>query len=231
MGYGGKGGGQGASQATSNGQPVYWDADKGQYYTTSGSYGGYGGVDQRGPGYGGGSPLFGILAALSGGGTRNYLGNSLNQGSFKGPSSQSSTGGYQPSYSTYPKPSVGGDAFNSGVNSNSGIAAVLAGLYNSGVFDQQQLNPYAPNGTVGSWTGIPYGQQQESMFNKPNTGGMTAYGGYQGQSWNPYSNYYMPGANTSQNNNPPPSPNTYRPDAWQELSSIMATNPNQNTRV
>jgi hypothetical protein len=155
----------------------------------------------------------------------------LNNFTYRSP--QSNT--YNIDYAKYTaKPTnqnINGDAFNSGVNSNSGIAAILAGLYNSGVFDQQQLNPYAPNGTVGSWTGIPYGQQQESMFNKPNTGGMTAYGGYQGQSWNPYSQYYMPSANTTQNNNPPPSPNTYRPDAWQELSSIMATNPNQNTRV
>lgn len=126
---------------------------------------------------------------------------------------------------------VGGEAFNSGVNSDSGIASILAGLYSSGIFNQQNTNPYAPQGTVGSFTGIPYGQQQESMFSRQ---GLAArpYGGYQGQSWNPYGNYYtssntsMSGGNT--NNNIAPPPGTTGPDAIQQLSFMMNRN---NTQI
>lgn len=116
--------------------------------------------------------------------------------------------------------SVSGEAFNNGVNSDSGIAAILAGLYSSGVFNQQTLNPYAPQGTVGSFTGIPYGQQQESMFARKDLNGMHPYGGYQGQSWNPYGNYYTAG-NTSTTNGVAPPPRTTGPDALQQLSFMM----------
>ena len=115
---------------------------------------------------------------------------------------------------------VSGEAFNNGVNSDSGIAAILAGLYSSGVFNQQTLNPYAPQGTVGSFTGIPYGQQQESMFARKDLNGMNPYGGYQGQSWNPYGNYYTAG-NTSTTNGVAPPPRTTGPDALQQLSFMM----------
>ena len=129
---------------------------------------------------------------------------------------------YQQSYSNVPQPQITGDAFNNGVNSDSGIAAILAGLYNSGVFNQQNLNPYAPQGSVGSFTGIPYGQQQESMFARKDLNGFShnPYGGYQGQSWNPYGNYYTAG-NTSTTNGVAPPPRTTGPDALQQLSFMM----------
>jgi len=120
---------------------------------------------------------------------------------------------------------IAGGAFNTGVNSDSGIAAILAGLYSSGVFNQQNTNPYAPQGTVGSFSGIPYGQQQESMFSRQGLS-MTPYGGYQGQSWNPYGNYYT-SSNTSNNNTAPP-PRTTGPDALQQLSFMMNRN---NTQI
>jgi hypothetical protein len=120
---------------------------------------------------------------------------------------------------------IAGGAFNTGVNSDSGIAAILAGLYSSGVFNQQNTNPYAPQGTVGSFSGIPYGQQQESMFSHQGLR-MTPYGGYQGQSWNPYGNYYT-SSNTSNNNTAPP-PRTTGPDALQQLSFMMNRN---NTQI
>ena len=129
---------------------------------------------------------------------------------------------------------MSGEAFNNGVNSDSGIASILAGLYNSGVFNQQQVNPYAPQGTVGSFTGIPYGQQQESMFSRPDLNGRRhmPYGGYQGQSWNPYGNYYT-SSNTSAgggntNNNIAPPPGITGPDALQQLSFMMNRN---NTQI
>lgn len=124
---------------------------------------------------------------------------------------------------------VGGEAFNNGINSDSGIAAILGGLYSSGVFNQQNTNPYAPQGTVGSFSGIPYGQQQESMFSRQGLA-YQPYGGYQGQSWNPYGNYYMasnPMGNTTNNNIAPP-PRTTGPDALQQLSFMMNRN---NTQI
>ena len=134
----------------------------------------------------------------------------------------------QPTNQNFNQP-VSGEAFNNGVNSDSGIAAILGGLYNSGVFNQQNTNPYAPQGTVGSFGGIPYGQQQESMFSRH---GLSAqpYGGYQGQSWNPYGNYYTasnPMGNTTNNNIAPP-PRTTGPDALQQLSFMMNRN---NTQI
>ena len=141
--------------------------------------------------------------------------------------------GYQPMYSGLPQQQVMGEAFNNGVNSDSGIAAILAGLYNSGVFNQQNLNPYAPQGTVGSFSGIPYGQQQESMFSRPDLNGQRhgPYGGYQGQSWNPYGNYYTSNTSTgggNTNNNIAPTPGTTGPDALQQLSFMMNKN---NTQI
>jgi hypothetical protein len=136
-------------------------------------------------------------------------------------------------YTSQPtRSNMGGEAFNNGVNSDSGIASILAGLYSSGVFNQQNTNPYAPQGTVGSFTGIPYGQQQESMFNKQS---INPYGGSQGQQWNPYGNYYT-SSNTSAgggntNNNVAPPPRTTGPDALQQLSFMMQNNQNQNTQI
>jgi hypothetical protein len=137
-------------------------------------------------------------------------------------------------YNSQPtRSNMGGEAFNSGVNSDSGIASILAGLYSSGVFNQQTTNPYAPQGTTGSFTGIPYGQQQESMFSHQGLNG-NPYGGSQGQQWNPYGNYYT-SSNTSAgggtNSNGVPPPRTTGPDALQQLSFMMQNNQNQNTQI
>jgi hypothetical protein len=158
--------------------------------------------------------------------------NSVQMGSWSNLPQSTSPNVYQQSYSNVPRPPATGEAFNNGVNSDSGIASILAGLYSSGVFNQQNTNPYAPQGSVGSFTGIPYGQQQESMFSRPNT---NPYGGYQGQDWNPYGNYYN-ASNTSSgsgntNNNIAPPPRTTGPDALQQLSFMMQNNQNQNTQV
>jgi hypothetical protein len=138
---------------------------------------------------------------------------------------------YQQTYANVPRPQPTGEAFNNGVNSDSGIASILAGLYSSGIFNQQNTNPYAPQGTVGSFTGIPYGQQQESMFSRQGLNG-NPYGGSQGQSWNPYGNYYT-SSNTSAgggntNNNIAPPPGSTGPDALQQLSFMMNRN---NTQI
>ena len=213
MGAGVGGSGKGGGQATSNGQPVYYDSTKGQYYTTNTT-----------------NPLASIFGIPSGA-ERNYLGNSLNNapGNFQQSTAEPQV--YNASYANT-NGNVSGNAFNNGVNSDSGVAAILAGLYNSGVFNQQQLNPYAPQGTVGSFTGIPYGQQQESMFSRSGLNGRHPYGGYQGQTWNPYGNYYTSnntsasGGNT--NNNLAPPPGTTGPDALQQLSFMMNRN---NTQI
>ena len=134
-------------------------------------------------------------------------------------------------YNSQPtRSNISGEAFGSGVNSDSGIASILAGLYSSGVLNQQTTNPYAPQGTTGSFNAIPYGQQQESMFSRPN---VNPYGGSQGQQWNPYGNYYT-SSNTSAvggntNNNIAPPPRTTGPDALQQLSFMMQNN--QNTQI
>ena len=216
MGSGVGGSGKGGGQATSNGQPVYYDSTKGQYYTQNNT-----------------NPSNNILAQILGRGLgqsdRNYLGNSLNDasGNF-----QQSIAEPQVYNSSYEPPT--GEAFNNGVNSDSGIASILAGLYSSGVFNQQTTNPYAPQGTTGSFTGIPYGQQQESMFSHQGLNG-NPYGGSQGQQWNPYGNYYT-SSNTSAvggntNNNVAPPPRTTGPDALQQLSFMMQNNQNQNTQI
>lgn len=146
---------------------------------------------------------------------------------------------YQQTYSNVPQPSngsVSGDAFNNGAGSNSGIEAILAGLMNSGIFNQSPNNPYAPLGTFAP-QGIPYGQQQQSMLNNQNASpfgrNYNSYGGSQGQSWNPYGNYYTAG-NTSATdgnttNNVAPPPGTTGPDALQQLSYMMRNN--QNAQV
>jgi hypothetical protein len=211
MGSGVGGSGKGGGQATSNGQPVYYDSTKNQYYTTNNSGSS-------------GNLLTSILGGMVGQTDRNYLGNSLNTNNF-----QQSTSSPQVYNSSYSQPT--GEAFNNGVNSDSGLASILAGLYSSGVFNQQTTNPYAPQGTTGSFTGIPYGQQQESMFSRPN---VNPYGGSQGQQWNPYGNYYTSsntsaGGNTNSNIAPPP--RTTGPDALQQLSFMMQNNQNQNTQI
>jgi len=159
--------------------------------------------------------------------------NSVQMGSWSNLPQSTSPNVYQQSYSNVPRPQLNGEAFGSGVNSDSGIASILAGLYSSGVFNQQTTNPYAPQGTTGSFTGIPYGQQQESMFSRQGLNG-NPYGGYQGQQWNPYGNYYT-SSNTSAggntNNNIAPPPRTTGPDALQQLSFMMQNNQNQNTQV
>lgn len=200
--------GKGRGQATSNGQPVYYDSTRGQYYTQNNTNNIF-------------STLFGATGNQS---DRNYLGNSLNTNNFQPSIAEPQV--YNSSY-----PSVSGEAFNTGVNSDSGLAAILAGLYSSGVFNQQNSNPYAPQGTVGSFSGIPYGQQQESMFSRHGLNGHP-YGGNQGQNWNPYGNYYT-SSNTSAgggntNNNIAPPPGTTGPDALQQLSFMMNRN---NTQI
>ena len=142
---------------------------------------------------------------------------------------------YQQTYNNdYPTPS--GEAFNSGIGSNSGIASIIAGLMGSGVFNQQAGNPYAPPETIPP-SGVPYGQQQESMFSRkdlsPFARNYHPYGGYQGQSWNPYGQYYS-ASNTSATdgnttNNVAPPPGTTGPDALQQLSYLMQNN--QNAQV
>jgi hypothetical protein len=124
---------------------------------------------------------------------------------------------------------ISGSAFNDGGNNGTGIASIIAGLMNSGAFNQSPSNPYAPQGTLVPQS-IPYGQQQESMFNREDFGG---YGGQQGQSWNPYGNYYTVG-NTSAGggnttNTIAPPPRTTGPDALQQLSYMMRNN--QNTQI
>jgi hypothetical protein len=208
----GSSGGKGGGQATSNGQPVYYDSTKGQYYTMNTQQ------NSLGPVLG---AMFGVIPGRQNDG-RNYLGNSLNSASGDFQQSTATPNVYN---SSYPQPT--GEAFNNGVNSDSGIASILAGLYSSGVFNQQTTNPYAPQGTTGSFTGIPYGQQQESMFSRHGLNN-NPYGGSQGQNWNPYGNYYTPG-NT--NNNVAPPPRTTGPDALQQLSFMMQNNQNQNTQI
>ena len=93
---------------------------------------------------------------------------------------------------------VSGEAFNTGVNSNSDLASVIAGLVTSGVFNQQGGNPYAQPETIPP-SHIPYGQQQGSMFGRHDLMPQNPYGGYQGQTWNPYGNYYTAGPATPAN--------------------------------
>lgn len=115
---------------------------------------------------------------------------------------------YDINYNNYATPqyqsttnNVSGEAFNTGLNSNSDIASVIAGLVSSGVFNQQGGNPYAPPETVPP-SHIPYGQQQGSMFGRNDLmprNPQGPFGGYQGQNWNPYGNYYTAGPATPAN--------------------------------
>ena len=186
----------------------------------------------------------GIASGMGGGGKGGLMSNLVQQIAAQNPQTQnnftytqSQPNQYNVDYAKYTaQPTnqnfnqpVSGEAFNNGVNSDSGIAAILGGLYSSGVFNQQNTNPYAPQGTVGSFSGIPYGQQQESMFSRQGLA-YRPYGGFQGQSWNPYGNYYTasnPMGNTTNNNIAPP-PRTTGPDALQQLSFMMNRN---NTQI
>ena len=178
----------------------------------------------------------GVGGSGKGGGAAQAISAQASKPLYSGPgNSQYYTNNFQQSlvepqvYNSSYKPPTG-EAFNNGVNSDSGIASIFAGLYSSGVFNQQTTNPYAPQGTTGSFTGIPYGQQQESMFSRPN---VNPYGGFQGQQWNPYGNYYT-SSNTSAGgsaNNAVPPPRTTGPDALQQLSFMMQNNQNQNTQI
>jgi len=187
----------------------------------------------------------GAGTGVGAGGKGGFMGNIVQQAINQNPQ-QSNNFSYNPAqpnsystdyanYNSQPtRSNIGGEAFNNGVNSDSGIASILAGLYSSGVFNQQNINPYAPQGSVGSFTGIPYGQQQESMFSRQGLNN-NPYGGSQGQQWNPYGNYYT-SSNTSTsggntNNNVAPPPRTTGPDALQQLSFMMQNNQNQNTQI
>jgi hypothetical protein len=138
---------------------------------------------------------------------------------------------YPPSQTT-PTPNTGsnvsGEAFNTGINSNSDLASIVAGLVTSGVFNQQGGNPYAPQDTIAP-SHIPYGQQQGSMFGRHDLMPRNPYGGYQGQSWNPYGNYYTAGpatpANTS--NFKPADPN----EGLKRLSLATQTQQNQGQKI
>ena len=155
---------------------------------------------------------------------------------------------YNINYSNYTAPqytppqntasNITGEAFNTGVNSNSDLASIIAGLVSSGVFNQQGGNPYAQPETIPP-SGLPYGQQQSSMFahrdvsrNPPqNFNSQMPYGGYQGQSWNPYGNYYASGSATPSNttNVRPADPN----EALKRLSlnTQQQQNQMQNLRI
>ena len=106
------------------------------------------------------------------------------------------------------------------------------------MFNQQGGNPYAQPETIPP-SGLPYGQQQSSMFarrdvsrNPPqNFNSQMPYGGYQGQIWNPYGNYYASGSATPSNttNVRPADPN----EALKRLSlnTQQQQNQMQNLRI
>ena len=97
------------------------------------------------------------------------------------------------------QPPVTGEAFGSHTSSNSDIASIIAGLVSSGVFNQQPGNPYAAPQTTPP-SGVPYGQQNNTMFTNQNmASNQGGYGGYQSQNWNPYGNYYNAGPASSNN--------------------------------
>jgi hypothetical protein len=119
---------------------------------------------------------------------------------------------------------VAGEAFGSSMGSNSDIASIIAGLVSSGVFNQQPGNPYAAPQTVPP-SGLPYGQQNNTMFTNQNMAASNqgGYGGYQSQNWNPYGNYYNAGP-ASPNN----MPQSDTSDMLKKLS--LATQSQQNNR-
>jgi len=204
MGSGIGGSGKGGGQATSNGQPVYYDSTKGQYYTMNTPQ------NNLGPVFG---AMFGNILGRQNDG-RNYLGNSLNTNNF-----QQSTATPNVYNASYPQPT--GEAFNNGVNSD--IASIIDGLVSSGVFNQQPGNPYAAPQTTPP-SGVPYGQQNNTMFTNQNmASNQGGYGGYQSQNWNPYGNYYNAGP-ASPNN----MPQNDMGDMLKKLS--LATQSQQNNR-
>ena len=118
---------------------------------------------------------------------------------------------------------MSGEAFGSHTSSNSDIASIIAGLVSSGVFNQQPGNPYAAPQTTPP-SGVPYGQQNNTMFTNQNmASNQGGYGGYQSQNWNPYGNYYNAG---------PASPNNMQQndmgDMLKKLS--LVTQSQQNNR-
>ena len=124
------------------------------------------------------------------------------------------------------------DNFGGTNPSSSGLAELFSGLINSGAFQKAVTNPYVPQG-VNNPINVPYGLQQQSMFN---IGNVNPYGGTYGQSWNPYGNYYQDynrwsrpdgdGAPTTNTNIAPP-PGTTGPDALTQLN-FMSRNNNPN---
>lgn len=158
---------------------------------------------------------------------------SFPQYEFDNTNTTQSNNPYNVNYNNYatpqyqPNQNISGEAFGTGVNSNSDIASVIAGLVSSGVFNQQGGNPYAQPETVPP-SHIPYGQQQGSMFGRHDLiprNPQGPFGGYQGQNWNPYGNYYTAGpatpANTS--NLKPADPG----EALKRLSLATQTQQNQ----
>ena len=118
---------------------------------------------------------------------------------------------------------MSGEAFGSHTSSNSDIASIIAGLVSSGVFNQQPGNPYAAPQTTPP-SGVPYGQQNNTMFTNQNmASNQGGYGGYQSQNWNPYGNYYNAGP-ASPNN----MPQNDMGDMLKKLS--LATQSQQNNR-
>ena len=122
------------------------------------------------------------------------------------------------------------DNFGGTSHSSSGLAEIFSSLFNSGALQRAVTNPYMPQG-VNNPINVPYGLQQQSMFN---IGNINPYGGTYGQGWNPYGNYYQgynrwsqPDGNNAPttNSNIAPPPNTTGPDALTQLN-FMARNNN-----
>jgi hypothetical protein len=119
----------------------------------------------------------------------------------------------------------------------SGIAGIISQLYGSGAFQNYQPNPYVPQGTNNP-VNVPYGNQQQSMFNMRN---VNPYGGSYGQ-WSPYGNTYggfnqygngfggwNPNNTTAgQTSNVAPPPNTTGPDALSQLNFMSGQVPPPN---
>jgi len=125
------------------------------------------------------------------------------------------------------QPPVTGEAFGSHTSSNSDIASIIAGLVSSGVFNQQPGNPYAAPQTTPP-SGVPYGQQNNTMFTNQNmASNQGGYGGYQSQNWNPYGNYYNAGPASPNNNEM----NTSQNDMGDMLKKLsLFTQSQQNNR-
>lgn len=126
----------------------------------------------------------------------------------------------QPTTYTPQYDSVGGTN-----QSSSGLAQLFSSFVNSGALQRAVTNPYMPQG-VNNPINVPYGLQQQSMFN---IGNVNPYGGNYGQSWNPYGNYYQdynkysqPDGNNAPNIAPPPG--TTGPDALTQLNWMSRNN-------